>query len=358
MKKALLSILFALIFVSSITTAQEYFRSGIFLHHSTGSNIWGPNGGNTSIPQEIEKYNQINGLTGDKACSFDEAGWPVDPWNNDWFRWNDIFHGTDETADITPYLQQNKIIMIKSCYPSSAMTGQGSSDDLSRPNRRSMWNYKYHWRKFISKMAEYPDNFFVVWNNAPLCSQNTTQDAADLSHEFCSWTKEVLEKGLDEELGEFPKNVMIFDFFHYTCDDNYMLREEFMKGSGNSHPNGSATEYVAPILVKEMFDAAIAYEQIVSSIEDEGDTLSIQIMPNPVNENSKVVIRNAEQGVYNLSFYDSNSKNITKSHQITIDKDEVEFQLIEYLDVDYYATGIYFMHFKKGNTEFTRKFQL
>ena len=42
-------ILIILILFPVFVYSQERFRSGIFLHHSTGSNIWGPNLSNTSV---------------------------------------------------------------------------------------------------------------------------------------------------------------------------------------------------------------------------------------------------------------------------------------------------------------------
>jgi hypothetical protein len=37
-------ILLAVIILPFLSSAQTLFRSGVFLTHSTGQNIWGPNG--------------------------------------------------------------------------------------------------------------------------------------------------------------------------------------------------------------------------------------------------------------------------------------------------------------------------
>ncbi|PKO95150.1 MAG: hypothetical protein CVU14_12355, partial [Bacteroidetes bacterium HGW-Bacteroidetes-9] len=74
MKKSIYLFLFLIVpfFVSS----QTLFRSGKFLHHSTGLNIWGPNSSSTSILQEIAIYNTNNGYTGTNAVSMGEQWFP------------------------------------------------------------------------------------------------------------------------------------------------------------------------------------------------------------------------------------------------------------------------------------------
>lgn len=267
MKKVLLFLLLMIIAISSTTYAQQKFRSGIFLHHSTGGCIWGTGQGSTSVPEEITAYNTLHGYTGDDACSMNETGWPVNPWNNEWYRWHSIFDGNDATADISSYIQNNKIIMIKSCYPSSAMTGLGSSDDLNYPTRKTLWNYMHHWRSMINQMKNYPNNFFVIWTNAPLVAAATNDNAADLSHQFCYWAKNVLALGLDTEFGEFPDNVFIFDYFHLTAGTDNKLKPNYAASSSDSHPNGTCTDALAPVLVQQVFDAAIAYEISLQSLD-------------------------------------------------------------------------------------------
>ena len=265
--RRLIILLFILGF-SSLFAEDVKFRSGIFLHHSTGGNIWGPNGSNTSVPGEIDDYNTDNGYAGEDACSMNETGWPVDPWDNNWYRWHNIFDGVDATADIEDYLEDNRIIVIKSCFPSSEMSGIGSSEDMSDPTIKSLWNYKWHWRSFLKVMQEHPENFFVIWTNAPLVPNATNADEAELSHQFCNWAKNILGAGLDDEFGPLPKNVYVFDFFHKLVDESYMMDTDYSVDEWDSHPNSDATELVAPQFVEEIFDAAIAYESYYNSMRN------------------------------------------------------------------------------------------
>ncbi len=282
MKRYLILIL-AIIFSGS-TFSQERFRSGIFLHHSTGDRIWGPNGSSTSVPDEIVKYNSSFGYSGDEICSLNESGWPVNPWDNEWERWHRIFDNEDPEADILPFLLSNKIIVIKSCFPSSSMLGLGTPSDTLTPTMKSIYNYKWHWRNFIKVMEKHPEVFFVVWTNAPLVAGATNDNAAFYSHEFCTWAKDTLAKDLDPLFGGFPENVYVFDFFHKLVGTDYKLKPEYAVSSTNSHPNAAATELIAPQFVEEVFDASIAYESIYNG------TLQPPALSSPVDNATGVAL--------------------------------------------------------------------
>ncbi len=257
--KKLLLVLFVLI--SGISYSQDQFRSGVFLTHSTGQCIWGPNGSSTSIPDEIQNYNSAKGYTGSQAVSMDRQSFPLNPWDNEWERWHRIFEHQDPEADIRPILSSNKIIVIKSCFPSSSMTGWGQASDTLNFELKSMYNYKWHWRHIIRAMAQYPDNFFAIWTNAPLNQSATNANAAMLSKKFAAWAKDTLARGLDPEIGAMPPNIYIFDYFSKLTDPDGYQMLQYAASGGDSHPNSLATELVAPQFVNEIFDAAIAYEQ-------------------------------------------------------------------------------------------------
>ncbi len=252
--------------VLSDLSSQPLFRSGIFLHHSTGGSVWGPNGSSTSVPLEIASYNSRHGLGGDSAVTLNETAWPVTPWDNEWERWHRIFYNMDTIdADIRPWLAANKIVMIKSCYPSSDMwAGVGSALDTLAWTRKSLWNYKWHWRKIVAVMRENHHNFFILWTNIPLLASATDAMEASLSSQFSRWAKDTLAQGLDAEVGAFPDNVYVFDIFHKLADSAGMMPMSLAIGPGDNHPNAAATELVAPQLVEELFTAAIQYESVAT----------------------------------------------------------------------------------------------
>lgn len=259
--------IFLLLIVPFICVSQTLFRSGKFLHHSTGQNIWGPNGSSTSIPLQIELYNSNHGYTGINAVSLEEQQWPLHPWDNEWERWHRIFNNEDPEANILPILADNKIVVIKSCFPSSEMVGQGQPSDTLAFTTKSVYNYKWHWRNIVNVMAQHPENFFVIWTNAPHLATNTNPTAALSAKRFTTWAKDTLAMGLDPEFGDFPPNVYVFHYFSKLSDSNGYELPQYGIASDDSHPNALATEVVDVQFVNEIFDAAIAYEQ--------GFTLSI-----------------------------------------------------------------------------------
>jgi len=278
---------FAIVFFSGSVNSQTYFRSGIFLHHSTGQNIWGPNGSSTSVPKEMENYNTLHGYNGAGAVTMNEEWWS--PPDNEWVTQHAFFEDPDSITGIGYYLSGNRIIVIKSCFPSSAMSGAGLPDDTMSPDMKTVINYKWHWRHIVKVMKSHPQNFFVIWTNAPLEPNSTNADEAALSKWFCSWAKDTLAEGLDPVFGIFPDNVYVFDFFHKLTGPNGMMLSQYASGSGDSHPNAAATALVAPQFVQEIFDAAIGYESVFGVVPSPGDIhLRISASPNPFGNETLV----------------------------------------------------------------------
>jgi hypothetical protein len=236
-------------------------RNGIFFHHSTGLCIWGPNGSTTSVPQEITAYNTNHSLTGTNAFGLSELWWPDNPNdNNEWERWHRIFEGQEPAAVIASYYNTYRILILKSCFPSSAITSAGQASDTTDPTLKTIFNYKWHWRHILNVMKTHTNNFFVIWTNAPLVIGETNATEAELSHQFCKWAKDTLARGLDAEFGAFPRNIYVFDFFHKLADANGYLQDQYASGTNDSHPNAAATQLVTPMFVQEFCDAFFAWK--------------------------------------------------------------------------------------------------
>ncbi len=260
MKRILPLVIILLLFVlcTESFAQQLKFRHGTFFHHSTGENIWGPNGSSTSVPLQIAAYNQLNNLTGTDSLYLNETWFPVSA-DNEWSTWHTIF--LDNMPEhMCAYCLTNPIIMIKSCYPSSNITAIGSAADTLTPTLKTVYNYKWHWRKIIHFFSTHPEHFFVIWTNAPLVQEATNSNEALLSHSFSKWAKDTLANSLDATFGTFPPNVYVFDFFHILSNENHYLNPNYAVSLHDSHPNAAATALVAPMLVNETFDHAIAYE--------------------------------------------------------------------------------------------------
>jgi hypothetical protein len=203
-------------------------------------------------------YNNSHGYTGSYAVTMNEEWWS--PGDNEWATQHAFFEDPNPITGIGYYLPGNKIIVIKSCFPSSSMTGIGQPSDTLDPYSKTIYNYKWHWRHIVQAMASHPGNFFAIWTNAPLEPYSTNASEALLSKQFCIWAKDTLATGLDPVFGAFPPNVYVFDFFRKLTGPNGMMLSSYAAGPGDSHPNATATQLVAPQFVQEIFNASIGYE--------------------------------------------------------------------------------------------------
>jgi hypothetical protein len=313
--------LFSSVFVKS----QTLFRNGIFLHHSTGQNIWGPNGSSTSVPQEMDNYNAVHGYYGIQAVTMNEEWWS--PSDNEWVTQHTFFENTDPFTGIGYYLPGNPIIVIKSCFPSSALSGVGLPDDTLSPDMKTIANYKWHWRHIVRIMKAHPENFFVIWTNAPLEPNSTNASEAVLSGWFCTWAKDTLAKGLDPVSGLFPENVYVFDFFHKLTGPNGMMLAQYAIGPGDSHPNAAATTLVAPQFVQEVFNASISYESVFAINPFPGEMkASLSATPNPFSNETTVSFVLQQNQPAELALFDMTGKKIFSQWYGT-KKGNYQFQL-------------------------------
>jgi len=92
----------------------------------------------------MQIYNAENGYSGTDAVTMAEQQWPLHPWQNEWERWHRIFDNQDPQANILPILAANKIVVVKSCFPSSEMTGTGQPSDTIIFTAKTLYNYKWH----------------------------------------------------------------------------------------------------------------------------------------------------------------------------------------------------------------------
>ena len=342
MKHTLFIIAFLL--VVQLISAQNYFRSGIFLHHSTGNYIWGPNpDGNstTTIPSQMHLYNIANDLISVDSVSLNEEWWS--PSDNEWSTQHEFFEGNTAYTDITDYLNNNKIIVIKSCYPSSSIQSIGEASDTLNPTNKTIYNYKWHWRHIIKVMKNNPSNFFAIWTNAPLETASTNTQEAALSKAFCKWAKDTLAQGLDPIVGAFPENIYVFDFFSKITGSNGIMLNQYRTSAGDSHPNGAATDLVAPQFVQEIFNAARNYEDFLNSISFLDNENEINIYPNPINEvvNIKIADKYAVVIFYDILGNPIFQQNLnTQKTAINLSK---------------FANGVYFLTIKSEKGLFTTK---
>jgi hypothetical protein len=331
--------------------SQPDFRKGIFLTHSTGLYIWGPNGSSTSVPDEVIKYNSKHNLASDSSFNITRQDWPLDPWENEWSRWHKIFNDEDPNAIIEPFFDIYEFIIIKSCFPSSDISERGSAADTLEPVKKTIYNYKWHWRNIIRKMGVNKGNFFVIWTNAPLVAGQTNDNAALLSDSFCRWAKDTLAAGLDKEFGKFPSNVYVFDFFHKLAGPDGKLKLQYAVSNSDSHPNSAGTELVAPLLVSEVLGAVTSYEQKTTGIKDKANSIGkyslMQNYPNPFNPTTLISYSLPEASHVKLMVYNTlgQSVKLLEDGFKNAGKHDIHFSAREL------PSGVYF--YKLQATDFT-----
>jgi hypothetical protein len=333
--------------VTILTFSQTKFRSGIFLHHSTGDNIWGPNGSATSIPQEINKYNTIHGYTGLNTISMYQSWWPdgANSGNNEWECWHRIFEDKDlGNSDIRGILAANKIVVIKSCFPSSAIDRRGQPSDTTTPTEKTIYNYKWHWRHIVKVMRQHPENFFAIWTNAPMTGGQTDATAAAFSKKFCRWAKDTLAKGLDQVIGAFPPNIYVFDYFLKLTDANGFMLNQYAVSSGDSHPNAVATALIAPQFVNEIFNAAISYEGLITDV-DKTHSFDLLLFPNPakgeITIKTSLLTKNLNVSVFN-----------DKGQELL--RQQIDSYLTQ-ININSFTPGVYYFKFTNGRIAEVKK---
>jgi hypothetical protein len=254
-------ILLAILLIQTpgLAPAQQ-FRKAIFPHHSTGLCLWDRSIVSdltppTTIPHEIAEYNSSHGYSGSDAVSMycDVYHTTPSPMNN-WEDWANVFEGTEWTSEWQDILASDySVIVVKTGYIATQM--------MSYPGY-SLSDYQGQWRRIISKMASRPDKFFVITTNYPAPTDGHS-DRDQQSNLFADWAKNTLATGNDS-FGPFPPNVYVLDWFHWlaSAEDGYCdpVYGSFDEGPGGDHPSNETVAVVDPQFVREIFDAAIAYE--------------------------------------------------------------------------------------------------
>ncbi|MFA5134428.1 MAG: hypothetical protein WC505_01415 [Patescibacteria group bacterium] len=228
----------------------------IFLHHSTGANVWA--GG---VSEWFDDYNAEHGtsyrITDREFPKDSPYGWenyPYDYWNI----W--VSHAGESEYLEEPTLEiltgEYDTIVWKHCFPVSDIGPDTGSPSASSPDK-TVGNYKLQYAALKDKMLEFPENTFIVWTGAAQVQEATSADSAERAREFFTWVADTWDEPGD--------NIFIWDFYSLETEGSLYVQGGYSAGPGDSHPSSGFSQTVAPLFGR----------RITSVIEGNGDSSSI-----------------------------------------------------------------------------------
>jgi hypothetical protein len=151
---------------------------------------------------------------------------------------------TDPPSNAFSRLMQHEVIIVKSCFPNSAV----KSDEMQQ-------QFQTWYLQMRDVMDQHPERVFIIVTSPPLHPEQTTTDEARRARAVADWLKS------DAYLAGHP-NVFTFDFFDLLADPSTStLRSEYQldREEPNSHPNQLANETIGPLFVAFIDEAVRTY---------------------------------------------------------------------------------------------------
>ena len=243
--------LLALIIVSMNSCGDKTVHPGsdqdiIFLHHSTGYNIWQGDkstvkskikrkiGDGSAVKSWFKEYNKKNGTKYEINELYFPAAGQSREYGNFPFDYYDIWvnNAGDQPANADPTLEiltrDYDMVIWKHCYPVGDILEDTGQPDINSREKR-IENYLLQYEALKSKMHEFPDTRFLVWTGAALIEENTTEEKATKTRDFFNWVRETWDEPGD--------NIYLWDFYELETQGDIYLKNEFAAGPGDSHPN-------------------------------------------------------------------------------------------------------------------------
>ena len=219
----------------------------IYLHHSTGQNIW--DGG---IPDQVEKYNEAHGTD----IVITQQAYPYEPypWENNPYEYWDLWvnHSGDNRAQEQPTLDQIAadfdVVVWKNCFISAGMVPDDGKPDVSS-SEKTPANYKLQYNAVKDAMLAHPDTTFVVWTIPPKTSGDTTDEAAALTNAMVDWMRTEWDTPGD--------NIHLWDYHALALEgspDGLHPAQGYSVAENDSHPSKETAQRTAPKFANRLGD--------------------------------------------------------------------------------------------------------
>lgn len=261
-----------IIIFTTCSSEKKYMGANtniIFLHHSTGRNIW--NGGLPKLANKLgfdgdvvkwfDSFNKVNQTN----YIIEEMDFPKKHpygWNNYPFDYYNIWV---KNAGNLPYKEEPTleiltkkfdVIIFKHCYPVSHILADSKDSDINS-DIKTLDNYKLQYEALKQKLLEFPDKKFIVWTPTALVKNRTTEEEAKRANEFYHWVKNIWDIKGD--------NIFLWDFRDLQTEGDLYFKDEYAVSKSDSHPNSEFSARIAPYFCN----------RIVDVIEGRGDIKSI-----------------------------------------------------------------------------------
>ena len=263
-------------FVTANGAGQAAEVEILFLHHSTGGNVYTEG----EVAEWIRNYNDNRGtdyhITArsypDKPYSW--SNYPYDYWH----LWIDGACDNDEPGItcLEALAADYDVIIFKHCFPGADVLADTGSPAVSS-DRKSLENYRLQYRALRNRMDSYPNTIFIVWTLAPRHRLATSPDNAARAAQFVDWVKNDF---LSEDGEEHP-NIFIFDFWGIAAEPDaapvngavnclkYIYERSHV--DSNSHPNTLANETAGPLFAARIVEVVESFAGGEETIPEAGE---------------------------------------------------------------------------------------
>jgi hypothetical protein len=246
----------------------------VFLHHSTGLNIW--LGGEESLlvkltrklsnrlshfvvkytksqlPELFNNYNSsykvkynIEELTFPKSSPYGWKNYPYDYYNIWVKNAGEDLYKKEPTLEILT--KRYQIIIFKHCFPvSNIQTDEGTGDIDSE--KKTISNYKLQYQALKNKLHDFPDTKFILFTGAAQTKSKITEEQAHRAREFFNWV--LYEWDLPND------NIFIWDLYTLQTEGNLYLNNSYAVSASDPHPNKEFAGRVVKLLFNRIIDVA------------------------------------------------------------------------------------------------------
>lgn len=235
--------------------------SAIFLHHSTGENVW--NGGVSGWLDQYNKDHSVSYRLTELAYPHEPYPWdnyPYDYWNI-WVKHAGAkpFQGQETLEMLT---ETHQVIIFKHCFPVSAIEPSAGGGEVGS-SQKTVKNYQAQYTALKTKLRSLSTTRFLVWTGAALTKtavhndHSGNADTAKRAAEFFQWVK-----GTWDEKGD---NIFVFDFYALETAGGLYMSDSHAQAPSDPHPSEAFAREVAPRFAQRLVDV----------IEGRGDTGSL-----------------------------------------------------------------------------------